>query len=137
MLKDKVNEILISQIKLLNILQENLERQRDCAKNNQLFELDGISVEINKVCRKIAEVEIKLREILKQKSLKDFVMENKSCEELYSSYIFLVSQVERLSLIKNDNQFIIQKSLNFINKLLFSINNNSKQSNVYTRKSLS
>ena len=133
-MKDKVNEILISEIKLLNILQENLEIQRGCAKNNQLFELDEISVEISKICKKIAEIEIKLREILGQKSLKDFVMENKNYDELYGSYIFLVSQVERLSLIKNDNQFIINKSLNFINKLLFSINNNSKKSNVYTRK---
>lgn len=134
LLKDKVNEILISEIKLLNILQENLEIQRGCAKNNQLFELDEISVEISKICKKIAEIEIKLREILGQKSLKDFVMENKNYDELYGSYIFLVSQVERLSLIKNDNKFIIQKSLNFINKLLSSIDNNSKQSNVYTRK---
>lgn len=61
-------------------------------------------------------------------------MENKDDEELYGSYIFLVSQVERLSLIKNDNQFLIKKSLTFINKLLSSINNNTNQCNVYTRK---
>ncbi len=133
-MKDKVNDIFINQIKLLDILQRHLEEQRKFAKNNQLFELDNISAKINKVCKKIAEIEMNLRGLLKNQSVKEFVMENKDHDELYSSYIFLVSQIERLSLIKNDNQFVIQRSLNFINKLLFSINNNSNQYNVYTRK---
>ncbi len=133
-MKKEVNNMLIDQIKLFNVLQDDLEKQKDCVKNNKLFELDSIGIKINSVCKNIAEIEIKLRNLLGKQTIKEFVMENKDDEELYGSYIFLVSQVERLSLIKNDNQFLIKKSLTFINKLLSSINNNINQCNVYTRK---
>lgn len=133
-MKKEVNNMLINQIKLFNVLQDDLEKQKDCVKNNKLFELDSIGIKINGVCKNIAEIEIKLRNLLGKQTIKEFVMENKDDEELYGSYIFLVSQVERLSLIKNDNQFLIKKSLTFINKLLSSINNNTNQCNVYTRK---
>ena len=133
-MKKEVNNMLIDQIKLFNVLQDDLEKQKDCVKNNKLFELDSIGIKINSVCKNIAEIEIKLRNLLGKQTIKEFVMENKDDEELYCSYIFLVSQVERLSLIKNDNQFLIKKSLTFINKLLSSINNNTNQCNVYTRK---
>ncbi|OAT89690.1 flagellar protein FlgN [Candidatus Arthromitus sp. SFB-turkey] len=133
-MKKEVNNMLIDQIKLFNVLQDDLEKQKDCVKNNKLFELDSIGIKINSVCKNIAEIEIKLRNLLGKQTIKEFVMENKDDEELYGSYIFLVSQVERLSLIKNDNQFLIKKSLTFINKLLSSINNNTNQCNVYTRK---
>ncbi len=133
-MKKEVNNMLINQIKLFNVLQDDLEKQKDCVKNNKLFELDSIGIKINSVCKNIAEIEIKLRNLLGKQTIKEFVMENRDDEELYGSYIFLVSQVERLSLIKNDNQFLIKKSLTFINKLLSSINNNTNQCNVYTRK---
>lgn len=133
-MKKEVNNMLIDQIKLFNVLQDDLEKQKDCVKNNKLFELDSIGIKINSVCKNIAEIEIKLRNLLGKQTIKEFVMENKDDEELYGSYIFLVSQVERLILIKNDNQFLIKKSLTFINKLLSSINNNINQCNVYTRK---
>lgn len=133
-MKKEVNNMLINQIKLFNVLQDDLEKQKDCVKNNKLFELDSIGIKINSVCKNIAEIEIKLRNLLGKQTIKEFVMENRDDEELYGSYIFLVSQVERLSLIKNDNQFLIKKSLTFINKLLSSINNNTSQCNVYTRK---
>lgn len=133
-MKKEVNNMLIDQIKLFNVLQDDLEKQKDCVKNNKLFELDSIGIKINSVCKNIAEIEIKLRNLLGKQTIKEFVMENRDDEELYGSYIFLVSQVERLSLIKNDNQFLIKKSLTFINKLLSSINNNTNQCNVYTRK---
>lgn len=133
-MKKEVNNMLVNQIKLFNVLQDNLEKQKDCVKNNKLFELDSIGIKINSVCKNIAEIEIKLRNLIGKQTIKEFVMENRDDEELYGSYIFLVSQVERLSLIKNDNQFLIKKSLTFINKLLSSINNNTNQYNVYTRK---
>ena len=133
-MKKEVNNMLIDQIKLFNVLQDDLEKQKDCVKNNKLFELDSIGIKINSVCKNIAEIEIKLRNLLGKQTIKEFVMENKDDEELYGSYIFLVSQVERLSLIKNDNQFLIKKSLTFINKLLSSINNNTNQCNINTRK---
>ena len=117
-MKKEVNNMLIDQIKLFNVLQDDLEKQKDCVKNNKLFELDSIGIKINSVCKNIAEIEIKLRNLLGKQTIKEFVMENRDDEELYGSYIFLVSQVERLSLIKNDNQFLIKKSLTFINKLL-------------------
>ena len=132
-MKNKINNLLTQQIELFNVLQECFEKQKDCVKNNKLFELDGIAVNINNTCKKIADVEIKIRELLQKTTIKEFVMENKDDEELYGSYIFLVSQIEKLSLIKSDNEFLIKKSLSFINKLLHTINNNN-QSNVYTRK---
>ena len=133
-MRNKINDLLINQIQLFSILQECFEKQKECVKNNKLFELDSVSVDINNTCKKIADVEIKIRELLQKTTIKEFVMENKDDEELYSSYIFLVSQVEKLNLIKYDNEFLIKKSLGFINKLLYTINNNN-QSNVYTRKS--
>ena len=84
---------------------------------------------------KIAESTMKLKNILGKQTIKEFIMENKDNKELYENYLFLISQVEKLSLIKNDNQFLIKKSLNFTNKLLSSINNNTSGCNVYTRKS--
>lgn len=133
-MKREVNNMLIDQIKLFNVLQDDLKKQKDCIKNNKLFELDNIGIKINSVCKNIADIEIKLRNLLGKQTIKEFVMENEDDEELYGSYIFLVSQVERLSLIRDDNQFLIKKSLTFINKLLSSINNNTNQCNVYTRK---
>lgn len=135
-MRNRINDIVINQIELFNILQENLEEQKECIKNNKLFELDKIGIKINNICKNIAEVELKLRSLLGKQTIKEFVMENKDDNELYSSYIFLVSQVERLSLIKNDNQFLIKKSLNFINKMLSSISNSTNQRNVYTRKTI-
>lgn len=135
-MRSRINDIVINQIELFNTLQQNLEEQKECIKNNKLFELDKIGVKINSICKKIAEVELKLRSLLGKKTIKEFVMENKDDSELYSSYIFLVSQVERLSLIKNDNQFLIKKSLNFINKMLSSISNSTSQCNVYSRKKI-
>ncbi len=135
MLKSKVNDLLIGKIKLFNNLQNCLEEQKDCVKNNKLFELDSVAIKINDVCKSIAESTMKLKNVLGKQTIKEFVMENKDDKELYENYLFLVSQVEKLSLIKNDNQFLIKKSLNFTNKLLSSINNNTSGYNVYTRKS--
>ena len=61
-------------------------------------------------------------------------MKNKDDKELYESYILLVSLVEKINLIKDDNKFLIKKSLSFTNNLLSSINKNANQPNVYTRK---
>ena len=99
-----------------------------------MFELDGISFKINNVCKSIADEEVKLRKLLNNEYIKDFVMKNKDDKELYESYILLVSLVEKINLIKDDNKFLIKKSLSFTNKLLSSINKNANQPNVYTRK---
>lgn len=136
MLIDKVNQILINQIKLFDILQEHLDKQKNCIKDNKLFELDNVGVKINDICKRIAEVEINLRNLIGEQTLKNFIMDNKQNKELYGSYIFLISQIERLSLVKNDNQFLIKKSLNFINKMLSSISNSTTKSNVYVRKNI-
>lgn len=135
MLKNKVNDLFIGKIKLFNNLQNYLEEQKQCVKNNKLFELDSVAIKINDVCKNIAESTMKLKSILGKQTIKEFVMENKDDKEFYENYLFLVSQVEKVSLIKNDNQFLIKKSLNFTNKLLSSINNNASGCNVYTRKS--
>lgn len=132
-MRNKINSLLVDQIELFDLLQKSFEKQKVCVKNNKLFELDSIAIDMNNICKKIADVEIKIRELLQKTTIRDFVMENKEDEELYGSYIFLVSQVEKLNLIKNDNEFLIKKSLGFINKLLHAINKDNK-SNVYTRK---
>lgn len=132
-MRNKINSLLVDQIELFDLLQKSFEKQKVCVKNNKLFELDSIAIDMNNICKKIADVEIKIRELLQKTTIRDFVMENKEDEELYGSYIFLVSQVEKLNLIKSDNEFLIKKSLGFINKLLHAINKDNK-SNVYTRK---
>ncbi len=135
MLKKEVNSLLVNEIELFNTLQNYLEEQRECIKNNKLFELDSVGVKINSVCKNIAESTMKLKTTLGKQTIKDFITENKEDRELYENYLFLVSQIEKLSLIKNDNQFLIKKSLSFTNKLLASIKNNASECNVYTRKS--
>lgn len=133
-LNKEVNSIILNQIKLFDTLQKYLEDQKEFIRDNKLFELDGISFKINNVCKSIADEEVKLRKLLNNEYVKDFVMKNKDDKELYESYILLVSLVERINLIKDDNKFLIKKSLNFTNKLLSSINKNANQPNVYTRK---
>lgn len=133
-LNKEINVIILNQIKLFDTLQKHLEEQKEFIKNNKLFELDGVSVKINNVCKGVADEEVKLRKLLNKECIKDFVMRNKDDKELYESYILLVSLLEKLSLIKEDNKFLIKKSLNFTNKLLSSINKSINQSNVYTRK---
>lgn len=135
MLKKEVNALLVDEIKLFNTLQNYLEAQKECIKNNKLFELDSVGVKINGVCKNIAESTMKLRTVFGKQTIKDFITENKEDKEIYENYLFLVSQIEKLSLIKNDNQFLIKKSLSFTNKLLSSIKNNTSGCNVYTRKS--
>ncbi|AID44520.1 FlgN family protein [Candidatus Arthromitus sp. SFB-mouse-Japan] len=130
----EVNGIILNQIKLFDTLQKYLEEQKEFIRNNKLFELDGISFKINNVCKSIADEEVKLRKLLNNEYIKDFVMKNKDDKELYESYILLVSLVEKINLIKDDNKFLIKKSLSFTNKLLSSINKNANQPNVYTRK---
>ena len=133
-LNKEVNGIILNQIKLFDTLQKYLEEQKEFIRNNKLFELDGISFKINNVCKSIADEEVKLRKLLNNEYIKDFVMKNKDDKELYESYILLVSLVEKINLIKDDNKFLIKKSLSFTNKLLSSINKNENQPNVYTRK---
>ncbi|EIA23743.1 FlgN family protein [Candidatus Arthromitus sp. SFB-mouse-SU] len=130
----EVNGIILNQIKLFDTLQKYLEEQKEFIRNNKLFELDGVSFKINNVCKSIADEEVKLRKLLNNEYIKDFVMKNKDDKELYESYILLVSLVEKINLIKDDNKFLIKKSLSFTNKLLSSINKNANQPNVYTRK---
>ncbi len=132
-LNKEVNGIILNQIKLFDTLQKYLEEQKEFIRNNKLFELDGISFKINNVCKSIADEEVKLRKLLNNEYIKDFVMKNKDDKELYESYILLVSLVEKINLIKDDNKFLIKKSLSFTNKLLSSINKNANQPNVYTR----
>lgn len=133
-LNKEINSILLNQIKLFDELEKYLQDQKEFIRNNKLFELDGVSIKINNVCKKIAEEEVKLRKMLNNEPIKDFVMKNKDDKELYDSYILLVSLVEKLILLKDDNKFLIKKSLSFANKLIASINKNANQSNVYTRK---
>ena len=133
-LNKEVNGIILNQIKLFDTLQKYLEEQKEFISKNKLFELDGISFKINNVCKSIADEEVKLRKLLNNEYIKDFVMKNKDDKELYESYILLVSLVEKINLIKDDNKFLIKKSLSFTNKLLSSINKNANQPNVYTRK---
>lgn len=132
-MKREINSMIIEQIKLFNQLEESLCEQKKCVKENKLFELDRVGIKIDNICKNIAEIELKLRKSLGKDNIKDFVMKNND-KELYESYIFLVSQAEKLNLMKNDNQFLIKKSLSFINKLLSSINNTTNNKpNVYTR----
>ncbi len=130
----EVNDGILNQVKLFDTLREYLEIQREAIKTNKIFDLDDISNKINAVCKSIVEEEVKLRKILDKKTIKEFVMENKNDKELYDSYILLTSIVERLMLIKDDNLFLIRKSLAFTNKLLSAINKNTENANVYTRK---
>lgn len=107
-------EALIELLKLL-------EEQYSLIVGNDVFALDAIVEKIQEKNKKVAEIEVKRRNILNGRSINAVSRESKELEEEVQRINNLLYE---LTLQKDSNDILLKQSLAFTNKLLSYINPN-------------
>lgn len=121
--------IMDDECKALSKLLDSLDKQYRLIMKNEVIELEAVVDEI-KICNKnIAEFEVKRRELLEGKSLKEVVLSSGN-EELENSFRETRKIVELLKLQKDNNDLLLKQQVSYTNKML-RILNPSRQAKTY------
>ncbi len=107
-------EALIELLKLL-------EEQYSLIVGNDVFALDAIVEKIQEKNKKVAEIEVKRRNILNGRSINAVSRESEELEEEVQRINNLLYE---MTLQKDSNDILLKQSLSFTNKLLSYINPN-------------
>ena len=126
---EKLIKLMKEQEKHLVQLAELLDIQKNFIINKDVFGLEGIVDKINECSKKIAREEVARRNLLNNKSLKEFIF-NSDNEELKTIYMKISDTVRNVSDRKDTNELLLKQQMVFTNKML-SIMNPDKEIKTY------
>lgn len=128
-MKAELNNIFINESEALEELLKVLENQYNYLIENNVFELEKC-IEHLKVCsRKVAEWEVKRRNLIKEESLNKLVY-SVGDEGLENNYRKIKMLIQEAIVQKDMNQLLIQQGLGYTNRML-SILNPDRKSKTY------
>ena len=105
----------------LSELSELLQMQYDFMVSKNLFGLEDLVDKINDCSKRVAEVELKRRNLMGEKSLTQFVSEqnNKELEKAYESIKNTLDEVKNK---KETNDILLKQRLSFNSRMLAILN---------------
>jgi flagellar biosynthesis/type III secretory pathway chaperone len=128
-LKEQLGIILRNELQAMSGLLKALEQQYSCLIKSDAVTLENCVVEIEDFNRKIADWEVKRRELTNGRPMSEIIEEIKD-ENLDKSYRSLKRILEETRLQKDTNELLIKQGLGFTNRIL-NILNPSRSSKTY------
>lgn len=123
--KKQLNQLMIIQIDTLSELLKLMEEQHSYIVKNDVFNMESIVEKIQTSNQKIANVELKRRELTKD-MLKDKtfgkLIQQLNDKELENNFKNLRRLLEEIRLQKDTNELLIKQGLSFTNKMLMLLN---------------
>ncbi|MCY6370426.1 flagellar protein FlgN [Clostridium ganghwense] len=123
--RDQLNEIMVKQIESSKELLNILEEQHEYIVKNDAFNMDACVEKIQKCNQKIANIELKRREltndILQEKTFGKLI-EEMDDKELEDNLRKTRKVLEEVRLQKDTNELLIKQGLAFTNKMLVLLN---------------
>lgn len=120
-MKEELNIILVNELQAMEGLLKTLEKQHSCLIESDAVTLENCVKEIDIYNRKIAEWEVKRREITQGRSMREVIYEAKE-EALEDNYRKLRRLIEETKLQKDTNELLIKQGLSFANRILNILN---------------
>ncbi|MFL0269677.1 flagellar protein FlgN [Candidatus Clostridium radicumherbarum] len=120
-MKEELNIILINELQAMEGLLKALEKQHSCLIESDAVTLENCVKEIDTYNRKIAEWEVKRREITQGGAMREVIHEAKD-DNLEDNYRKLRRIIEETKLQKDTNELLIKQGLGFANRILNILN---------------
>ncbi|MFL0246796.1 flagellar protein FlgN [Candidatus Clostridium stratigraminis] len=120
-MKKELNIILVNELQAMEGLLRVLEKQHVCLIESDAVTLENCVKEIDIYNRKVAEWEVKRREITQGRSMGEVIYEAKE-EALEDNYRKLRRIIEETKLQKDTNELLIKQGLSFTNRILNILN---------------
>lgn len=123
--KKQLNQLMIIQTDTLSELLKLMEEQHSYIVKNDVFSMESMVEKIQTSNQKIANVELKRRELTKD-MLKDKtfgkLIQQLNDKELENNFKNLRRLLEEIKLQKDTNELLIKQGLSFTNKMLMLLN---------------
>ena len=105
----------------LSELSELLQMQYDFMVSKNLFGLEDLVDKINDCSKRVAEVELKGRNLMGEKSLTQFVSEQNN-KELEKAYESIKNTLDEVKIKKETNDILLKQRLSFNSRMLAILN---------------
>ena len=105
----------------LSELSELLQMQYDFMVSKNLFGLEDLVDKINDCSKRVAEVELKRRNLMGEKSLTQFVSEQNN-KELEKAYESIKNTLDEVRIKKETNDILLKQRLSFNSRMLAILN---------------
>ena len=105
----------------LSELSELLQMRYDFMVNKNLFGLEDLVDKINDCSKRVAEVELKRRNLMGEKSLTQFVSEQNN-KELEKAYESIKNTLDEVKIKKETNDILLKQRLSFNSRMLAILN---------------
>ncbi len=102
---------------LLNLLQL-LDSQYEFLLSKNVIEIDQIAIEIDKVSKNLADIELKRRSFLKKEDEFKDIIENSNDLYIVNTYGEIKSILEKIQQQKEANELFIKQELMFTKKMI-------------------
>ena len=105
----------------LKELMELLQMQYEFIVNKNLFGLEDLVDQINDCSKRVAEVELRRRNLMGNNSLTQFVSEQNN-EELKKAYENIKKTLDEVKVKKETNDILLKQRLSFNSRMLAMLN---------------
>ena len=105
----------------LKELMELLQMQYEFIVNKNLFGLEDLVDQINDCSKRVAEVELRRRNLMGNNSLTQFVSEQNN-EELKKAYENIKKTLDEVKVKKETNEILLKQRLSFNSRMLAILN---------------
>ncbi|MEG1255990.1 flagellar protein FlgN [Clostridium sp.] len=119
-MKNQLRSILEEEVTAINALVNILEVQHSLLVNQDVFQLEKITKDIDECSRNLARSEGKRRGLIGQNSMK-VILETLGEEEIDEVYLKVTSSLNELIIQKESNELLIKQSLSYTNSMLAMI----------------
>lgn len=120
-MKEELIDIILMELIAIKELLVMLERQHKALLKSDAVTLESCVSKVEKSNRKLAEMEVKRREITKGRSMSEIVDEIGD-SDLDKSYREMKKLLEEVRVQKDSNDLLIKQGLSFTNRILNILN---------------
>lgn len=128
-MKDELNKIVCEETFAVKELLEALDNQYQCLIKSDAIAMEMCTDEIQNCNKKIAEFEVKRRQLINGESMKKIIDEIGD-KELDNNFRSIKKLLQETKLQKDTNELLIKQKLAFTNKMI-SILNPDRKAKIY------
>lgn len=128
-MKEQLSIILLNELEAIEQLLKALEKQHTCLISSNAVTLESCVKDIDEINKRMAEWEVKRREITHGRSMREIIDEIRD-EEIEKNFRKIRRLLEEAKLQKDTNELLIKQGLGFTNKIL-NIMNPSRTPKIY------
>ncbi|MCR3757767.1 flagellar protein FlgN [Clostridium felsineum] len=129
-MKEELKKVMSDEFNSLEKLLDLLLTQQQFLIKKDVFGLDKMVVEIQKVNKEVASSEMSRLKLVGDKTMKDLLREI-SDESLNKIYLNMRGLLEKIKFQKDSNELLIKQGLVFTTKVLNAINPNGNTAKTY------